>query len=331
MKLTLEQIKSITLGAVDIWEEDGYVRFSRFYPKQLDIYKEYFYNKEYFYKKAMSTAGVQFRFRTDSQTLSLKVWIEPGASSQLFTIDVFADGNCIGSMENPADGQLGEFSGNFSLGKGEKLVTVYLPWSVIVKLGAMELEAGATLQPVRPAKNLLVYGDSITQGYFAKQNALRYAAQLAKLLDAQEHNRAVGGEIYCAKLAQLEEMENPDYVSIAYGTNDWNTVEQGYFVEQCGQFVKTISEKYPKAQIFVLTPIWRKDLANEKPFGPFEDVEKCIRQCCQGISNAQVIRGFDLVPKESAYFKDEVLHPNDAGFTHYGENLCKAIASLIKK
>ena len=280
---------------------------------------------------AMSTAGIQFRFRTDSRTLGLKMRIEPGASSQLFSVEVFANGKLVGDFKTQPDGQLGEFSGEFFLGEGEKTVVVYFPWSVVVKMADVVLADGATLLPDRPKKNLLIYGDSITQGYFAKQTSVRYATVLASFLDAQEHNRAVGGEIYCAKLAQLEEMENPDYISIAYGTNDWNTVEQGYFMEQCSGFVKTLSEKYPGAKIFVLTPIWRKDLKEEKPFGLFSDVEKCIRQCCQGLSNVQIVRGFDLVPKDSAYFQDEVLHPNDAGFRHYAQNLCKEIGSLLEK
>ena len=80
----------------------------------------------------------------------------------------------------------------------------------------------------------------------------------------------------------------------------------------------------------MITPVWRKDYQEKMDFGPFENVEKCIRQGCEGLSNVQVVRGFDFVPKDESYFADLRLHPNDEGFAHYAENLCKAIGQLIK-
>ena len=49
MKLTLEQIKSVTLGAVDVWEENGLVCFCRFSKEQMEMYRE---RRADFYKKA---------------------------------------------------------------------------------------------------------------------------------------------------------------------------------------------------------------------------------------------------------------------------------------
>ena len=327
MKLTLEQIKSITLGAVDVWEENGSVCFCRFNRQQMEMYRE---RRADFYKKAHSTAGVKLQFRTDSKTLSMKVQIAPGSSRDYFSVDVFADGKYVGGITELPDRYLGDFSGEVNLGEGEKTVTVYLPWSMELKLQALCLEEGASVAPVRPAKTLLIYGDSITQGYDARNSYMRYAGKLAAFLDAQEHNRAIGGEVYYAELAKLEGDIKPDYVAVAYGTNDWSKESQEGLREQCRGFVKTISEKYPQAQIFVMTPIWRKDFQAERPFGDFQDVEKIIRECCQGLSNVQVVRGFDFVPKDESYYADLRLHPNDEGFRHYAQSLCKAIAELIE-
>lgn len=328
MELTLEQIKSITLGAVDIWEEDGFIRFSRFYPAQLAMYQK---ENLDFYKKAQATAGIKLQFKTNSENISLRVFTVPGSSRQFFSIDVLADGKLAGAIKNLPDRYLGEFSGSIALGAGEKTVTVHLPWSVGAKIGAVCLDEGAYITPERPKKSLLIYGDSITQGYDAKQTSLRYAAKLAEFLDAQEHNRAIGGEVYNAKLAQLETDIKPDYVSIAYGSNDWSKKTQQEFWEQCRPFIKTVSERYPQAEIFVLTPIWRKDLDRETPFGDFADVEKILRRACEDLSNVKVIRGFDFVPHDESYYEDLYLHPNDEGFRHYTQNLHRELAKAMEK
>lgn len=327
MKLTLEQIRSITMGAVDVREEQGVVCFSRFYPAQMEMYRQ---KNLDFYKKAHATAGVKLSFRTDSKTLSMKVQIEPGSSRTYFSVDVFAEGKPVGYLQELPDRYLGEFSGKFSLGAGEKTVMVYLPWSVELKLKELSLEEGASIEPVCPSKTVLIYGDSITQGYDARRSCMRYTAKIAEYLHAEEHNRAIGGEVYYAPLPQLEGDISPDYIAVAYGTNDWNKVTQQEFEEQCRAFVKTVSERNPQAEIFILTPIWRKELREQRPFGPFEDVEKLIGQCCEGFSNVKVIRCFDFVPKEESYFYDGRLHPNDEGFRHYAQNLCKAIAEARK-
>ena len=57
----------------------------------------------------------------------------------------------------------------------------------------------------------------------------------------------------------------------------------------------------------------------------FEDVEKEIREAVKGIDNLIVIRGYDLVPKDTSYFADSRLHPNDKGFEKYFEKLSKKI------
>lgn len=326
MKLTLEQIQSVALGALRVWEEDGLVHFCRFTPEQMEMYRE---RNLDFYKKAHATAGVKLCFRTDSKTLSVKVQTEPGSSWKHFSVDVLADGKFVGAIKDEPDRYLGDFSGEISLGAGEKTVTVHLPWSVGAKIRELCLDDGASIQPIRPEKTLLMYGDSITQGYIAQRNFMRYAAKLAEFLNAEEHNRAIGGEVYYAELSRLEADIQPDYITVAYGSNDWHKVSREHFTQHCRDFIQEISGRFPQTEIFVLTPIWRKDFREERPFGPFEDVEKLIRQICEGLSNVKVIRGFDLVPKDESYFADDYLHPDDEGFRHYGENLCKAIASYL--
>ena len=59
--------------------------------------------------------------------------------------------------------------------------------------------------------------------------------------------------------------------------------------------------------------------------GKVEDIEKCIVECVADLENVILIRGFDLVPKDSGYFADLRLHPNDKGFDYYYKNLLAEI------
>lgn len=327
MKLSFQQIKSATLGAMKVHQEDGLVCFERFTDEQRALYKA---TAEGFYLKALAAAGIKLCFRTDSSRLRMTVHISDPTSRDYFSANVYADGALIGQLDNFEERQLGVFSKEFSLPQGEKTVTVYLPWSMRARLEALELDDGASFAPVKPGKKLLMYGDSITQGYDAVDQSKRYGAVLADFLDAEEHNLGIGGEKFFPLLAQTEIPFKPDFVTVAYGTNDWSSRTEEEFTPSCRAFLQTVLRNNPQAEIFVITPIWRKDYQEEKNGWLFHNVEQTIRSVCREYPRVKVLRGFDFVPKNEAYYYDQRLHPNDEGFAHYAENLCRAIADARK-
>ena len=117
----------------------------------------------------------------------------------------------------------------------------------------------------------------------------------------------------------------PELITVAYGTNDWSirTVEE--FKLACADFYRNLTHNYPNTKIIAITPIWRNDMYEERPFGDFLNVEPCIRECTKVFPNVKVISGYDLVPHDEMYFADRRLHPNDIGFEHYFSNLIKMI------
>ena len=327
MKLTFEQIKPATLGVMEVTQEDGLICFYRFTKAQRDMYRQ---TNEGFYHKSLSSAGVKLCFCTNSRKIALTVHVSYPTSRDYFGLNIRADGVEVGHIDNWESRQMGVFSGEFSLAEGEKTVTVYLPWSVCTKLETLELDDGATFVPVRPEKKLLMYGDSITQGYDAFLPSNRYASKLAEYLGAQEHNLGIGGEKFYPPLAQQEIPFKPDFVTVAYGTNDWVARPKAQTVPACTQFLQTVIENNPQAEIFVLTPIWRRDFQNEAIEWPFHEVAQMIFDVCKGYDNVTVLRGFDFVPHDEALYYDQRLHPNDAGFDHYAKNLCAAIEKARK-
>lgn len=344
MKLTTKQIKEITTGAVRFEETEKGLAFHRFTKEQSDWYAR---TSENFYIKSLSPAGVKLSFKTDSERLFLKLETVESVSRWYFSVDVFCDGKSVGYIDNIGEKTLpkkfafldqedARFSQNpgiyfkeFSLGKGEKTVCVHLPWSTQVFLSEMEVDDGAFVEAVKPEKKALVFGDSITHGYDALRPSNRYPARLCEALSAEEVNKAIGGERFKPELAAPKDDFTPDFITVAYGTNDWSGSEREVFKEDCKAFYKNLRDNYPGVKIFAITPIWRKDLDMETACGPFLTAENFIREAVEGLENVTVIDGMELIPHDENLYGDLRLHPNDEGFRHYAENLYEKIKKEI--
>ena len=177
---------------------------------------------------------------------------------------------------------------------------------------------------------MLIFGDSITQGYDALRPSLHHTSRLCETLNVEGFNKAIGGEIFFPDLARLKDDITPDYITVAYGTNDWSHCDRDTFIKNCTEFYQALSNNYPTAKIFAITPIWRGDCIVPSAFGDFSDIQKCIDNATENIKNITLIPGFNFVPKEAKYFADlRVLHPNDEGFDYYYNNLYQKLKSLI--
>ncbi len=337
MKLSFDQIKEITTGAVQAQEENAMLLLKRFTQEQEDLYKA---TNQDFYVNTFSTAGIKLLFRTDSKSLFLKFKTMSASSRQYFSVDVFVNDCPIGYIDNFSNTELaqdytkqefllGEFSKKFELGDGEKTVRVHLPWSVKMLIEEVSVDDNSFIEGIKPKKKLLAYGDSITQGYDALRPSNRYVAKLADRLGAEEFNKAIGGERFFPELAELKDTFVPDYITVAYGTNDWSCIDKETFKCKCKAFYTNLSQNYPDSKIFAITPIWRKDMIEYREFGDFRKVEQYIRNAVMDIENITVISGFDFVPKDEKYFADLRLHPNDVGFECYETNLYDKIKKYI--
>ena len=333
MILNLSQIRDITIGAVRIEEIDNGIHFYRFTKEQEELYKNY---RDDFYNKTFATSGVQMRFRTDSQTLFLRTEITYGSNRTYFAFDVFVNGVKIDTLDNFSNIELpqsytdvklpqGEFSKKFDLGAGDKEVCIYFPWSANAIVKELSVDDNSFIKPCKPGKKMLCFGDSITQGYDALYPSNKYITRIANALDAQEYNKAIGGEKFFPALAATREDFVPDYITVAYGTNDWNSCIKEDFTHNCKEFLANLHNNYTTSKIFVITPIWRKEMTESRKFGEFESVADIIQDQAAGLENVSVIKGFEFVPRDENLFADMRLHPNDKGFEYYFKNLVKQI------
>lgn len=336
MRLTLDQIASVAWGAVRVAPEDGGVALHRFTEAQEAFYRERDLD---LYRKCFATSGMRLVFKTDSTRLSLCVSLSPATSRKYAALEVFADGNRVGSLDNYTgldmtpdytvkELPLEPLQGQFDLGLGEKTITVYLPWSLRTVLQSVELDDGASLIPIHREKKLLVFGDSISQGYDALLPSRTYTTQLADFLNAEEINKAIGAEHFVPELAAMREDFDPDYISVAYGTNDWSHRPLADIQRDSRKFYATVSALYPKAKIIALAPIWRKDCDDIRAC-KFTQLADVLREAAAGLPNITMVDCFDFVPQDERFFADLRLHPNDEGFALYAKNLTAALRKCL--
>ena len=337
MKLTFDQIKSITRGAAWLEELGGQVRFHRFTEEQEALYLEY---NGGFFEKCFATTGIVLRFRTDSVKMRIRATVLKATSRAYFSVDILKDGEVLGYLDNFSGADVsgdytikgfpfGSFMKDFALGEGLKTIEIHLPWSSDLRLDALELEIGALVEPVARPHTLMTFGDSITQGYDALRPMNCYTVKLAELLCADEINKSIGGERFFPALASCKDPEAPDYISVAYGTNDWGVGTWKEFSKNCPAFYKKLREAYPEAKIIALAPVWRKDMNEVRKCCDFLKIGEVIRDAVKDIPDAVFIDCFDMIPRDEKYFADFRLHPNDEGFRHYSENLCAKVRELF--
>lgn len=324
-QLHFEQIKDLVHGAVRVEEGDGLISFFRFTEEQQELYRV---TSRDFYIKSFATAGVSLEFDTDSENLFLSVEVGRGSSRTYFTHSLLVDGvraselsGDIGAEDNVP------FSKSFALKSGMKRVKILFPWSVCSHLKELTLDENARVIPVEKSLKMLMFGDSITQGYDAAAPEKAYAIQLSCALNAEAVNKGIAGEQFFAGFGKTKDDFTPDLITVAYGTNDWRHAKKEKFLSSCKGFFENVRNNYPNVKIVAITPLWRVDINNEQEFGePLSFVGNYIKELAKAIPNMVVIDGVDLIPHDPKYYQTDGVHPIDAGFELYSKNLIEAEA-----
>lgn len=327
MELTLEQIRVITHGALAVAQDaEGKFEFRRFTDYQQSLYDG---GAEKYAKRSRATAGVRLEFVTDSSNFSFDYRTRDTHNRAFYYFDVLVDGKMV---QHFGHDQIKEAVGTVKvkLPEGKHRVAVYFPCLFYTKLFRVRLDDGAAIEPVEKKHRLLCYGDSITQGYDARHASMTYANLIADMLDAELLDQGVGGETFHPELIDPDMAFDPDIITVAYGTNDWNKREHDQTVERANGFCERLRNTYPGARILVITPIWRADHTRVTKVGRFEDIQAIVRHAAERVG-LPVVDGLPLVPEEPELFADGYLHPNDDGFQFYVRNLLPHIERLLSE
>lgn len=323
MKLTAETVKNIARGCINVTESPDGMRFERFTGNQYRFYE----SSESARIRSRCPAGVRLEFITDSDFISFGYTLL-NCSRNWHNFDLFVDGTFVQTAGYIKDiPQKGTIEFKIADDKKAHRVTVHLAHLTEYTLYDFTVADGSTVKEAPfPPYRYLAIGDSITQGMEALSPSSTYTNVLAECLFAEHINQGLGGGIFDADTLDKPDGFNPDYITVAYGTNDWGKWETAEpFRSSTAAFMKKLNELYGDSKIYIITPTWRSDIKKDKPLFPFEQLYSVICDCCSAYPKFTLIDGRTLVPNMPSYFGDKFVHPNDLGFMHMAMNLLKII------
>ena len=311
MRFDLDAIKAITVGALDVFEENGGFSFLKMTEKQSQRFREF---SETLYERSLTTTGIRLDFHTDSPYLRFAVLssgrYEIALDGLLSPDNVIRESGCAYEVALPKDG-------------ATHRVTLYLPSHSCGSLAYLELADGSKCERHIFDRKILFLGDSITQGWNAEYDSLSFAYQTSEILNAESMIQGVGGAFYDAGFVG-EIGFSPDSVIVAYGTNDANRVKKlDEFEEICSRYFERVKALYPSSTLYVITPIWRQDYDLPRPYGHVRLISESIARIADSY-RAKVIDGMTLMPHLPCMMAD-VLHPNALGFSLYAKALVQAL------
>lgn len=327
MILSDEQIRGITLGALDVRRENGLIRFIRMTDGMTAAFTA---ENKAFYDKCFASAGVRLDLDTDSERFDFAVAdVKPGSSRKWMSFDLYVDGTLYAHFYEPDYTASPRYEYRCLLPAGGKRVQLFFPFGVNPGLEYVELSDGCALTAHVPPLTAVCYGDSITQGYDTRFPSMSYVNVAARLLDCDVHNAGVGGARFNADSAEIPTGKKADFATVAFGTNDWTVLKsREEYAQNCDAFLKKLKTLWGETPVFVILPIWRGDADEPRPSGTFSEVRALIRETAEKYGFF-VLDDLDLVPHLEEFYMPDIVHPNDAGFYSYGVRLANFIKEKL--
>ncbi len=321
MELTLEQIRSVTLGALNVRQtEDGFC-FDRFTPTQVD--SAWRQSAEYG-PRTGAPSSVCLDFFTDALWFELTLHkMMPLTDRTFYGLDMWVNDTLVHHAGADCFDADTVDTLHISLDGKENRIRVYLPTMVTAVVRSVSLSDGATIRPYKPRRRILMHGDSITQGFDAKYPSACYANILSRYYDAEVLNQGIAGACFYADVVE-QVGDDFDFITVAYGTNDWRKKEGADIPPDTDAFMRRLKELYPNTPVFVILPLWRSDFLSPYRAGDFRQCRALIGRLAaqQGF---HVLDDFDMVPHDKRFFFDARLHPNEHGFYLYAQRLTEMI------
>lgn len=324
MKLKGEEILPYVFGFIDTEiDMDGYVFFYRFTKGQRASLLE---NN----RKIVSHTGSGIRLDVcgDFKNIQIKYRFWNVVETQYPAFDIYENGiyrQHVRKLEvkGPEDHTL-----TYNMQKPGRF-TLYFP--TYANLALLEVTADGAMKPFPQGSiKYLAHGDSISQGAFTENISESYVNTIARHFGWNLLNQSCSGYTFRRYPRDTFDFQ-PDVITIGYGSNDWSVDEKVDEDSKC--FFSEIKTQYPNAQVFVITPIYRLRhngicLKSDAEFSEavnhldlkFSDVRAIVEKNAKSFGFT-VIDGFEMLEHNMAYFKEDFLHPNEAGHKLYGKNI----------
>lgn len=328
-----EELRQYIHNALYTWiDERGFVHAERFTEKQLEQYRrDICMDNTDFIPRAKCSSTVMLELVTDSDYIALEHDWHMGMRYEWEDIDFFVDGvnTDYRLVENEGYRLIG-----FDIPKGKHDVQIWFPWCDIISLEHVYVDEGAVVeQPPKKDLRILTFGDSITQGYIGHHPAFNYVGIMARSLNAECVNQAIGGYWFeGASLDPALSEYRPDLITVAYGTNDYSlkgSLEE--FRAGVSGFVNRLEEIFPEVPVLGIIPIYRCDdrlrpRIYTRSYTRDEAMD-AIRAEYAKYKNITVLDD-TFFPHPKDYFAPDGVHPNDLGFMVYGKAVTDAIRRM---
>ena len=309
--LSFEEIKKITVGAVNIENAVDGFRFYKCTKKQMD---GWYALRQDLGQRSETTTGIRLDFYTNSKNLSFKVKI--GGRYEVYINGVLNYAFKQDDFERNTEK-------NITLDGQRNRITLYLPCHTIGAIEWIKLDKKSNIEPHKYDCKILFLGDSITQGWDSKWDSLSYAHTVSRFFNADSIIQGIGGATFQPSTFDRNLNYEADIVIIAYGTNDW---DQHKDIEKarnlCSGLLECVMEKYSAKKIFGISPIWRGDKAEKRDIGTFDVWTSYIKDEIEK-HGVIFIDGQKLTPHNSEFYFDKFLHPNAVGHSIFAQNLIK--------
>ena len=316
MKLTLKQIQDVTFGATKIFEENGSFFFRRFTDYQLDAWQKHGYQKG-----ITATTGVKLDFTSNTKSFAFKTNVEVGK------FEVLIDNKTVYLERHNLELNIAKIE----LDGKEHQITFVLPSHSEGILDYVEIDDDASLIPHKHDIKFMFFGDSLTQGWRSENDSLSFAYIVSRHFNADSRIFGLGSGRFIADVIDENYPFDPNVVFVALGTNDWGEYRSAeIFCEHVRTFAQKIRKVYPDKKIIGITPTWRKDSFTKIKSGMmFREMSKLITSI-YNVNGITAIDGLTLLPQDPQFLTDSV-HPNNAGFIHYANNLIPHVEELLKQ
>jgi lysophospholipase L1-like esterase len=312
--LSNELVKTITFGALLFTETTDGLQVNKCTAEQIAAWGGHDKTTQ-----ASASTGIRLDLLTDSSHFYFK-----GTPSSVF--ELFINGELVSQSKD------GVIDVELDNSKGENRVTVLFPnHDANVCIQQVNIDDGASVTPHTYDRKFLILGDSITQGKTSSASSISYANQISMMFNADSVIQGISGGRFFADTLDPNADFDPDYIFVAFGTNDWSwgRPDEATYIQYMREYFEKLRRLYPDATIFGLAPIWRQDNSPSN-VGDFETARQLLMDEVEAIGGI-AIDCIDFVPHESKYYADSnCLHPNDAGFEHYSKNLYEAVKDHIK-
>ena len=321
-RIKMEEVEKYFHGNRYLVRNGDYYQPVRFYQEEIAYYSSL---KELFKPRSWCTAGITLQFYTEEKEISFSCKIENFIRNQ-DSITVYENGVFAQSYYYTKEAPLTQLRYRRKSERKGKIV-IYFP--SLSSLAIKDLSLVNKTPVSDKLKTLVCYGDSITQGIEPQNASESYTNQIARRMNYEVLNLAVGGHYFDVNSLMNKITDNPDTILIAYGTNDFSNKKIEEIEDQIQKYLAKIKEFYPTSMVYCISPLWRFDIEPER-MGKMNKIRETIAlKAVQ--NNLNYIDGFELLDKDTSLFTDRNVHPNDVGFTVMADKLVKIISDNQQK